>query len=70
LVVDPAALNLEASLVMALLDSGATAAAAHQYAHFARAYEEDLGATPPSLADLSLRKPGLWPTLRRTSAPK
>ena len=67
LVVDPSALDLEASLVMALLDSGATAAAAHQYAHFARAYEEDLGTAPPSLTDLHARKPGVWPSLRRAS---
>jgi DNA-binding SARP family transcriptional activator len=70
LVVDPAALDLEASLVMALLDSGATAAAAHQYAHFAKVYEEDLGATPPSLSDLFERKPDVWPALRRISSPK
>jgi len=67
LVVDPAALDLEASLIMALLDSGATAAAAHQYAHFSRAYEEDLGVAPPSLSDLHTRKPDVWPALRRVS---
>ncbi len=64
LVVDPTALDLEASLVMALLDSGATAAAAHQYSHFAKACEEELGIDAPSLADLQARRPDAWPSLR------
>ena len=69
LVVDPTALDLEATLVTALWDSGAVAAAAHQYSHFARAYEEDLGVAPPTFSDMCERRPGVWPALRRTLGP-
>jgi DNA-binding SARP family transcriptional activator len=52
LATDSEALTLEAKLVVALHRSGAKAAAAHQYRHFAKAYEEELGEAPPVLDDL------------------
>jgi DNA-binding SARP family transcriptional activator/tetratricopeptide (TPR) repeat protein len=64
LIVDSSALDLEASLIVALLEADATAAAAHQYSHFARACAEELGVTAPSLADLHARRPDAWPSLR------
>jgi DNA-binding SARP family transcriptional activator len=57
LAIDPSALELEATLVVALHRSGATAAAAHQYSHFARAYEEEASDPPPSLIDLLAMHP-------------
>lgn len=52
LAIDPMALDLEASLVVALHLAGATAAAAHQYRHYAKAYEEELGEQARSLSSL------------------
>jgi DNA-binding SARP family transcriptional activator len=52
LAVDPTALDLEATLIRAMSRSGATAAADHQYRHYARAYEEDTGQQAPPLATL------------------
>lgn len=52
LAVDPTALELEASLIVALHRSGATAAAAHQYRHYAKAHEEEVGESPRTLASL------------------
>lgn len=49
LILDPDAFELEASLARALLDAGAVAAADHQYAHYARVYEEEYGEAPPPL---------------------
>ena len=67
LVVDPSALDLEASLIIALLESGATAAAAHQYSHFARACEEELGIEAPPLVDMHARGALVWPSLRKSA---
>jgi LuxR family maltose regulon positive regulatory protein len=53
LAIDPSALELEATLVRSLHASGATAAAAHQYHHFAKAYEEETGDQAPSLETVS-----------------
>jgi len=47
LVVDPSALDLEASLVMALLDSVPLQQPPTSTPTFAMVYEEDLGASPP-----------------------
>jgi len=52
LAVDPSAVELEGALVAALHRAGSTAAAAHQYRHFAKAYEDETGASPPPIADL------------------
>jgi len=52
LAIDPTALDLEASLVVALHRAGATAAAAHQYRHYAKAHEEELAEKPRSLSSL------------------
>ncbi len=68
LIVDSSALDLEASLIVALLDAGATAAAAHQYSHFVRACQAELGLAAPSLADLQSRRPDAWPSLRNAAA--
>jgi DNA-binding SARP family transcriptional activator len=53
LAVDPTALELEAALIRALSLSGATAAAVHQYRHYAKAYEEDSGTPAPPLSALA-----------------
>lgn len=50
--IDASALSLEGKLVVALHRSGAAAAAAHQYRHFARAHEDELGEPPPAFAVL------------------
>lgn len=52
LAVDASAVDLEGALVTALHRAGSTAAAAHQYRHFAKSYEEETGMSPPQLADL------------------
>ena len=52
LAVDSVALDLEATLVVALHRAGATAAANHQYRHYAKAYQEELGVPPPMFEDL------------------
>jgi DNA-binding SARP family transcriptional activator len=52
LAIDSSALELEATLVIALHGAGATAAAMHQYRHYAKAYEEELGLVPPPLSAL------------------
>jgi DNA-binding SARP family transcriptional activator len=49
LAVDPTADHLEASLVRLYRMSGAHAAAAEQYAHYAAVLREDLGVSPPSI---------------------
>ncbi|MBX3028516.1 MAG: winged helix-turn-helix domain-containing protein, partial [Chloroflexi bacterium] len=49
LTLDPEALELEASLIHALLNAGATAAAKHQYDHYAQVYEREFGEPPPPL---------------------
>jgi len=67
LALDPGAMDLEVSLIMALMDSGAAASAAHQYSHFAKAYADEFAAAPPTFADLVARKPDVWPALRRFS---
>jgi DNA-binding SARP family transcriptional activator len=64
--VDPSALDLEASLILALLEAGATAAAAHQYSHFAKACDEELGIVPPELVEMQTRGVDAWPSLRRS----
>jgi DNA-binding SARP family transcriptional activator len=50
--IDAAALELEGTLIRALHRSGAVAAAAHQYRHYASAYEGEHGAAAPDLAAL------------------
>jgi hypothetical protein len=57
LAIDATALDLEQTLVWVYSAMGATSAAAEQYAHFARAYQLDVGAEPPPLA--SLQRPSL-----------
>lgn len=52
LAIDPYVLDLEATLVIALHRAGATAAAVHQYRHYAKAHEEELGVVAPTLAVL------------------
>jgi DNA-binding SARP family transcriptional activator len=52
LTVDPSALALEGSLVLALHDAGATAAATHQYRHYASVFEEETGTAAPSFESL------------------
>jgi len=53
---DPEALELETQLVRAYARLGAQGAAARQYRHFAEAHRREVGAEPPTLADL-LRLP-------------
>jgi DNA-binding SARP family transcriptional activator len=45
--VDATTLDLEAALVRALHRSGAIAAAAHQYKHYAAAFRAEFGSDPP-----------------------
>ena len=52
LAIDPSALDLEVTLIRALHRCGATAAAVHQYRHYASSYEEESGEPAPSLAAL------------------
>lgn len=52
LAVDATALDLEATLVVALHAAGATAAARYQYRHFAKAHEEETGEAPPALSSM------------------
>jgi DNA-binding SARP family transcriptional activator len=52
LLIDPAALELEARLVVALHRSGATTAAGHQYGHYAKSYEAETGDPAPDLKAL------------------
>lgn len=52
LAIDSSAIELEATLVIAFSRGGASAAAAHQYRHYAAAYEEEFGEAAPSLAEL------------------
>jgi LuxR family maltose regulon positive regulatory protein len=52
LAVDPTAIDLQATLIRALSRCGATAAALHQYRHYAKAYEEDIGGQAPPLEAL------------------
>ncbi len=51
LAIDSANLELEASLVIGLHLAGATAAATHQFRHYAQALEEETGEPPESLAE-------------------
>ena len=51
-IADPEALEIEAALVRALWLSGARAAAAEQYGHFALAHQRDLGLAAPALSEL------------------
>ncbi len=58
LAIDPTALELEANLIAALHRAGATAAAAHQYRHYVKTHEDELGLPAPlysSLLDLDAR---------------
>ena len=50
--VDPGAENVEVSLLRLYRVSGAHAAAAEQYAHYARRCESELGIEPPPLETL------------------
>jgi DNA-binding SARP family transcriptional activator len=52
LAIDPTAIELEAKLIAALRAVGATAAASHQYRHYAQAFAEETGGQAPSLASL------------------
>jgi len=54
---DPEALELETQLVQAYARLGAQGAAARQYRHFAEAYRREVGAEPPTLAELLGRLP-------------
>jgi len=52
LAIDPSAIELEAKLIGALHSAGATAAARHQYRHYAEVHEEETGERPPSFLSL------------------
>jgi DNA-binding SARP family transcriptional activator len=49
---DPEALELETQLVQAYARLGAQGAASRQYRHFAEAFRREVGAEPPTLAEL------------------
>jgi DNA-binding SARP family transcriptional activator len=51
LAIDPTALDLEATLVLALCRLGATAAAQHQYRHYSKAFEDETGLAAGPFAD-------------------
>jgi DNA-binding SARP family transcriptional activator len=54
LAVDPAADEVEKSLIAVYERSGAHAAAAEQYAHFAASQREELGVEPPPLHEIAI----------------
>jgi ATP/maltotriose-dependent transcriptional regulator MalT/DNA-binding SARP family transcriptional activator len=59
LAIDDSALELEVALIRALHQSGALAAAAHQYRHYAKAHQDEYGAAPQDLGTLLARRSDL-----------
>lgn len=55
LAIDPDALEVERDLIWLYSSMGARAAAAEQYSHYAEAHRDQVGAEPPSLAEIAAR---------------
>lgn len=53
LAIDPDALEVERDLIWLYSSMGARAAAAEQYSHYAEAHRDQVGAEPPSLAEIA-----------------